>query len=45
MAAGVAEGPDVGRVLAQVEDWWAGGDFSADENACRERLKAVIAGA
>jgi len=45
MAAGVAEGPDVGRVLAQVEDWWIGGDFSADENACRERLKAVIADA
>jgi poly(A) polymerase len=45
MAAGVAEGPEVGRVLAQVEDWWIGGDFSADETACRDRLKAVIAGA
>jgi len=45
MAAGVPEGPEVGRILAQVEDWWIGGDFSADENACRERLKAVIAGA
>jgi poly(A) polymerase len=45
MAAGVAEGPEVGRVLAQVEDWWIGGDFSADEGACRERLAAVIAGA
>ena len=44
MAAGVAEGPDVGRILAQVEDWWIGGDFSADEGACRERLAAVIAG-
>ena len=45
MAAGVAEGPEVGHILAQVEDWWIGGDFSADESACRERLKAVIAGA
>jgi poly(A) polymerase len=45
MDAGVAEGPEVGRVLAQVEDWWIGGDFSADESACRERLKAVITGA
>jgi poly(A) polymerase len=44
MAAGVAEGPEVGRVLAQVEDWWIGGDFSADETACRDRLKTVIAG-
>jgi poly(A) polymerase len=45
MDAGVAEGPEVGRVLAQVEDWWIGGDFSADESACRERLKVVITGA
>jgi len=45
MAAGVPEGPEVGRVLALVEDWWIGGDFSADESACRERLAAVIAGA
>ena len=42
MQAGVPEGPDVGRLLAQVEDWWAGGDFAADEGALRDRLKAVI---
>jgi poly(A) polymerase len=40
--AGVPEGPDVGRILAQLEDWWVGGDFAADEGALRERLKAVI---
>jgi poly(A) polymerase len=45
MAAGVPEGPEVGRVLAAVEDWWVEGDFAADETACRERLAAVIAGA
>ena len=45
MAAVVAYGPEVGRILTHVEDWWIGGYFSADENACRERLKAVIAGA
>jgi len=43
MQAGVPEGPDVGRVLAKVEDWWVGGDFAADEGACRDQLKAVIA--
>ena len=43
MQAGVAEGPDVGRILAQVEDWWAGGDFAADEGALRDRLRAAIA--
>ncbi|MBA2588741.1 MAG: CCA tRNA nucleotidyltransferase [Alphaproteobacteria bacterium] len=42
MLAGVPEGPDVGRVLAKVEDWWVGGDFAAGEGACRDQLKAVI---
>ena len=42
MLAGVPEGPDVGRVLARVEDWWVGGDFAADEGACRDQLKAVM---
>ncbi|MFO1248512.1 MAG: CCA tRNA nucleotidyltransferase [Alphaproteobacteria bacterium] len=42
MLAGVPEGPDVGRVLAKVEDWWVGGDFAADEGACRTELKAVL---
>ncbi len=45
MRAGVKEGPDVGRVLAQVEDWWAGGDFTATEADLRARLKSVIDGA
>ncbi len=44
MAAGVPEGPEVGRVLAAVEDWWVEGDFAASETACRDRLMAVIAG-
>jgi poly(A) polymerase len=43
MAGGVVEGPDVGRILAQVEDWWVGGDFAGDEGACRDRLQVVIA--
>jgi poly(A) polymerase len=43
MQAGVAEGPDVGRILAEVEAWWVGADFAADEGACRDRLHQVIA--
>jgi poly(A) polymerase len=43
--AGVPEGPDVGRILAQVEDWWLGGDFASDEGALRDKLRAVIHGA
>jgi poly(A) polymerase len=42
MQAGVAEGPQVGRVLAKVEEWWVQGDFAADEGALRDRLKAEI---
>jgi len=42
MQAGVPEGPDVGRLLAEVEDWWVGGDFTADEGALRDRLRTAI---
>ncbi|HEY0265992.1 MAG TPA: CCA tRNA nucleotidyltransferase [Rhizomicrobium sp.] len=43
MQAGVAEGPEVGRVLARIEDWWVGGDFAADEGALRDRLTEILA--
>jgi len=43
MAAGVPEGPQVGRVLGEVENWWVEQDFAPDEAACRDRLQAVIA--
>ena len=42
MQAGVPEGPEVGRMLALVEDWWVDGDFAASEGALRDRLKALI---
>jgi poly(A) polymerase len=42
MAAGVVEGPDVGRVLAAVEAWWLEQDFMPDEAALMEKLKSVI---
>jgi poly(A) polymerase len=44
MLAGVPEGPEVGRVLAEVEDWWVDCDFPMDELAIAERLKAVVQG-
>jgi poly(A) polymerase len=44
MQAGVPEGPEVGRVLGQVEDWWVGGDFAADAGALRDRLAELLAG-
>ncbi len=42
MAAGVPEGPQLGRVLSALETWWMDGDFMADESALRERLKTMI---
>ncbi len=41
-AAGVSEGPDVGKLLAEVERWWIGGGFAADRAACLSRLTALI---
>jgi poly(A) polymerase len=42
MQAGVEQGPDVGRLLARVEDWWIGTDFAADEGALRDKLAEVL---
>jgi poly(A) polymerase len=42
MAAGVPEGPLVGRVLSEVENWWIDADFTEDEFSLAERLKAVV---
>ncbi len=42
MAAGVPEGPLVGRILAEVEDWWIDSDFIDDDFSLAERLKAVL---
>lgn len=42
MHAGVPPGPEVGRVLAEVEDWWIDADFTDDEFSIVERLKAIV---
>jgi poly(A) polymerase len=42
MAAGVPEGPLVGRILGEVEEWWIDSDFTDDEFSLAERLKAVV---
>ncbi len=42
MLAGVPKGPLVGRVLAEVEEWWIDSDFTDDEFSLVERLKAVV---
>jgi poly(A) polymerase len=42
MLAGVPEGPLVGRILEEVEEWWIDADFIEDEFSLAERLKAVV---
>ncbi len=44
MAAGVPQGPLIGKVLSEVEDWWVDSDFIEDEFSLAERLKAIVQG-
>ena len=41
-AAGVPEGPEMGRIYREVEEWWVDSDFTDDEFSIIERLKAVV---
>jgi hypothetical protein len=41
--AGVLEGPEIGRFLAQVEDWWVANDFAPDQGGLRDHLHEIIA--
>ena len=40
---GIPEGPEVGRLLAAVEDWWVESDFAPDRAAVLARLDTLIA--
>ena len=42
MACGVSAGPDVGRYLDAVEEWWIDRAFAPDRNACLDRLRQVV---
>ena len=41
MAAGIAKGPELGRALNDLEEWWIEQDFAPDKAALLERLKAT----
>jgi poly(A) polymerase len=43
-AVGVPEGPLIGQVLREVEDWWVDEDFPTAHEALIERLKSVAEG-
>jgi poly(A) polymerase len=42
-ALGIPPGPEMGRLLAEVESWWEEGDFRADRAACLARLAELAA--
>ena len=39
---GISQGPMVGDILKEVEDWWAENDFIDDKFSLIERLKAIV---
>jgi poly(A) polymerase len=43
LALGVPKGPEVGRLLAATEVWWAEGDFRGDRAACLRKLETLAA--
>ena len=43
LAAGVAPGPRLGRLLTTVEDWWVGRDFAPDRDACLAQAQLLMA--
>ncbi len=44
-ALGVPEGPELGRLLEEVEEWWSERDFEPAREACLDRLRELIAAA
>jgi poly(A) polymerase len=42
VALGMPPGPDIGRLLAALREWWEAGDFRADRGACLARLNELI---
>lgn len=42
MAAGVDEGPDVGEILKDIEEWWVDQAFRPGRDECLDRLRLVM---
>jgi len=44
VAHGLAPGPEVGRLLGEIEAWWESGDFRADRKAALAELERRLGG-
>jgi poly(A) polymerase len=42
IALGISHGPEIGRILSHVQDWWLENDLKPDHEACLEALKRLI---
>ena len=42
IAAGVGEGPAVGKILGNIEDWWIEQAFRPDRDECLEQLRMAM---
>lgn len=42
LATGTPRGPEIGRLLREVENWWIAGGFRADRMACVRRLQELV---
>jgi poly(A) polymerase len=40
---GVPPGPEVGRLLAEIERWWEEGDYRATREDCLSKARALLA--
>ncbi|MGQ0662513.1 MAG: CCA tRNA nucleotidyltransferase [Pseudomonadota bacterium] len=42
-ALGLAPGPDIGRLIGEVERWWEAGDYRAGRAECLAHLRSLVA--
>ena len=42
-ALGIPPGPEIGRLLTAVHEWWEAGDFTADRAVCLAKLRSLVA--
>ena len=39
---GIGQGPEIGEILAEIEEWWVDQAFGPDRDRCLDRLRVVV---